>query len=301
MAALLALLAFGVQVVLAVPLGIIDVVCEQALHRAPLHLARQPLVIGCINLVAFGGAIALGLYLNHLPFRRAFPFGRITARQVVGAAITILGAGVLLSEGDNVLRALVPPPEWLLDALKDVFFAQDRFLSRGLLLVIIAPVTEELLFRGIILRGLLSRYRPAVAVTLTALLFAAVHANPWQFLSPLFLGIAFGWFYLRTGSLGLCVLAHAMANGLALAGTLIPWDIPGMTGTPDRTVAVFQPWWLDLLGLAVLLAGLWIFSRAAPRVGEPAEPPRLPPVITDQLAKFEAAAGAASSTPPPAS
>jgi len=279
MAALLVLLILVLQVALSVPLGIIDVVWEHGLHQASPQLERQPLLIGCINLVAFGAVTALGLYLNRLPFRRAFPIGQITVRQVVGVAVTILGAGVLLSEADNVFRALLPPPRWLLELLKDVFFAQDKLLSRIFLLVIVAPVTEELIFRGIILRGLLSRHRPAVAVTLTALLFAALHLNPWQLLSALFLGIAFGWFFLRIGSVPLCILAHAMANGLTIFFTLIPLDIPGMTGTPDYWTVVFQPWWLDLCGLGVLVAGLWVFRQATPpaEVAEQAVPPLILP------------------------
>jgi hypothetical protein len=174
-----------------------------------------------------------------------------------------------------------------------MFFAQDKLLSRIFLLVIVAPVTEELLFRGIILRGLLSRYRPAVAVILTALLFAALHVNPWQGLSALCLGIVLAWFYLRTGSVALCVLGHAMSNGLSIVFTLIPWDIPGMTDTADLTNVTFQPWWLDLSGLVVLVIGLWVFRRATPPIPEPQgpTPPPLPPVIEANLPR--------SANPPP--
>jgi hypothetical protein len=98
MAVLLVLLVAGVQIVLAVPLGVIDVVLEQVLHKPRLDLARQPLIVGCINLVAFGAAIALGLFLNRLPFGKAFPRGRITAVQVASMMALVLGVGVVLSE-----------------------------------------------------------------------------------------------------------------------------------------------------------------------------------------------------------
>jgi hypothetical protein len=101
-----------------------------------------------------------------------------------------------------------------------------------------------------------------VALFLSAFLFAALHCNPWQFLSPLFVGLAFGWFYLRTGSLGLCMLAHALSNALALASTVLPLGIPGLSGTPDpHAKATLQPWWLSFSGLGVLLVGLWAFSE----------------------------------------
>jgi membrane protease YdiL (CAAX protease family) len=265
MAALWVVLILFIQVVLAVPLGIIDVVYEQVLHRPSPQLERQPFVIGCINLVAFGVPIALGVYLNRLTLRRAFPIGQVTIRQVACVAGSVLGASVLLSEVDNVFRSILPPPQWLVKVFQDLFSAQNKLFSRVLLLVIIAPVTEELFFRGIVLRGLLSRHRPAVAVTLTAVLFAGLHLNPWQFLSALFLGILFGWLYLRTGSVPLCMLAHATANGLSIVSTLIRLEIPGLTGTPGFGQVVFQPWWLDLSGLVVLLAGVWGFLRSTPQ------------------------------------
>ena len=277
MAVLLVLLAFGVQVVLSVPLGIIDVVFQNVLHQPSPYLEREPVLVGFINLIAFGAAIAVGLYLNRLSLRRAFPIGRITTRQVIAVATIVLGMAVLLSEVDNLFRVLLKPPPWLSNVLKDLFFGENKLLSRIFLLVIIAPMTEETLFRGIILRGLLSRHRPAIAVVLSAFLFGAIHANPWQLLSAFFLGLVFGWFYLRTGSLLLCVLAHAMANGLTLVCTLIPLNIPGLTGQPDYTATVFQPWWLDLSGLCVLLSGLWFFFRATPNSEPSPEPP--PPLM----------------------
>jgi membrane protease YdiL (CAAX protease family) len=278
MAVVLALMAVGLQMLLAMPLGVIDVVVEQGMHLPSPKLERQPLIIGFVNLVAFGGAIALGLYLNRLPFRRAFAAGRVTVMQLTGIAILLLGGGVLLSEADNGFRWLAPPPKWLADIIRDVFVDEGKLLSRVFLLVLVAPVTEELLFRGIILRGLLSRHRPAVAVALSAALFTAGHLNPWQSCSAFFLGIVLGWIYLRTTSLTLCVIGHAFFNGLTILFTVLPLDIPGMTGTIDFSNVEFQPWWLDLTGLSLLLVGLWIVRQATPppKFDELPKPPIIP-------------------------
>jgi membrane protease YdiL (CAAX protease family) len=290
MAVVLALMAVGLQVALAMPLGIIDLVVELGMHLPSPKLERQPLIIGCVNLVAFGGAIALGLYLNRLSFRRAFPVGRITIMQLIGVAILILGGDVLLSEADNAFRWLAPPPGWLVDILKDMFAAEGKLFSRAFLLVLVAPVTEELLFRGIILRGLLSRHRPAVAVALSAALFTAIHLNPWQFCSAFCLGVALGWFYLRTTSVTLCIIAHAFSNALFILFTTLPLEIPGMTGTPDFRNVEFQPWWLDLTGLSLLLVGLWIFRQATPppKIEGPAIPPVIPGIASVTAPRLQA-------------
>ncbi len=70
-----------------------------------------------------------------------------------------------------------------------------------------------------------------------------------------------------------------MANGLFLIAQRLPVDIPGLTGRPDYMTVVFQPWWLDLCGLGVLLVGLWTIARATPQMAEEA----LPPVISEAL------------------
>ncbi len=277
MAVLLVLMVVGIQLVLAIPFGIADVVLEQVSHRPSPHLEQQPVVIACINLVAFGAAIALGLRLNRLCFREVFPFRRLTALQMLGVAVSVLGAGVLLSEADNALRSVLPLPRFWADVFKEVFFNRQSLVSRVFLLVIVAPLTEELLFRGLILRGLLSRHTPTVAVLVSSFLFAAVHLNPWQFPSALSLGIILGWFYLRTGSVLSCIVGHAIANGLSIVVLGLPWDIPGMTGSPTGTGAAFQPWWLDLSGLLVLVAGLRLFSKATPLRPEEAVPPVIQP------------------------
>jgi membrane protease YdiL (CAAX protease family) len=278
----LVLLALGLQLALAIPLGIIDVVVEQGLHRPSPQLERQPLIIGLVNIVAIGVPIAVGLRLNRLSFRRAFAFPQPAARQLGSVGLSVLGACVLLSEADNVFRSFLPPPRWLQNAMKELFFTEGKLLSRILLLVIIAPATEELLFRGLILRGLLSRHRPAVAALLTALLFAALHANPWQLLSAFFLGVVLAWFYLRTGSVLLCVIGHAIANGLMLFCSLVSWNIPGLTGTPNYSVTVFQPLWVDISGLVIFVLGLWMFHYATDREFKiPNEPPQIGDQVTD--------------------
>lgn len=72
MSALLTLMAVMVQTALSMPISILDHTLIQ-LHKAPLNLAEQPVVIGIVNCIAFGSAIVIGVVLNRVPFHRAFP------------------------------------------------------------------------------------------------------------------------------------------------------------------------------------------------------------------------------------
>ena len=80
------------------------------------------------------------------------------------------------------------------------------------------PVLEEVLMRGVLLRGLLRNYRPAVAISQSALLFGIFHFNPAQSLNAFLLGLLLGWIYYRSRSLWLCIGLHGLYNALAFAG-----------------------------------------------------------------------------------
>lgn len=86
------------------------------------------------------------------------------------------------------------------------------YLAVGLL----APLSEELVFRGAILRSLLRspKLSPWGAVVLSALLFALMHFNPAQMPHAFLIGLLLGWMYWRTGSI-LPGVAYHWANNSA--------------------------------------------------------------------------------------
>lgn len=82
----------------------------------------------------------------------------------------------------------------------------------GVLIVIVAPVCEELAFRGTLFRYLHGRLKPWQAVTLGGALFAAFHANLYSFGPLVALGIALCLLYRRTANLLACISLHALFN-----------------------------------------------------------------------------------------
>ncbi len=85
------------------------------------------------------------------------------------------------------------------------------------LAVIMAPIFEEIVFRGIIQKGLINaRVKPAVAIWVSAVTFGIVHANPWQFVGAVLLGYVLGLVYHRTNSLLMPILLHAFNNLLSV-------------------------------------------------------------------------------------
>ena len=83
---------------------------------------------------------------------------------------------------------------------------------------ILAPLAEEIVFRGAILRTLLdmmSKKNHWVAIMISAAIFGVAHGNMAQFVNPLLMGLILGWMYYRTKSLVPGILLHWVNNTVA--------------------------------------------------------------------------------------
>ena len=133
------------------------------------------------------------------------------------------------------------------------------FWSSFLLAAIFAPVFEEWLCRGMILRGLLTKIKPGWAIVISALFFALIHMNPWQALNAFIIGVVMGYIYYKTGSLWLTMLMHFVNNGFAVVVAQLAPETE--TEYLMETVGMPQYIFLFALGLAVLVFCLGVFKR----------------------------------------
>jgi membrane protease YdiL (CAAX protease family) len=118
----------------------------------------------------------------------------------------------------------------------------------ALLICVVAPMSEELLFRGYIFTALRNWRGTLVAASITAVLFGAVHAGsaPALDLVPL-AGLGFGLclLYRRTGSLYPCMASHSLNNSVAFA------SLAGLSVGEGAGLAVAA-----LAGIALVIAAL---------------------------------------------
>jgi membrane protease YdiL (CAAX protease family) len=112
------------------------------------------------------------------------------------------------------LVELVPMNDFFRDMIREMMreMASDQGLWMFIALVIAAPVLEELIFRGIMLDGLLRIYSPTKAVMVSSLLFGLIHLNPAQFVGGALVGCFMGWVYVHTRSVMATILIHASFN-----------------------------------------------------------------------------------------
>lgn len=136
-------------------------------------------------------------------------------------------------------------PEHVERLLVDIMRQPLGYLFIGIL----APVAEEVVFRGAVLRSLLTvmegRWRWG-AIAVSAVIFGAVHGNESQFLHAVLTGVLLGWMYERTRSIVPGLVCHWVNNSLAfLATNLAP-------GIDDMKL-------VDLAGGSQLRVVLWLF------------------------------------------
>lgn len=86
--------------------------------------------------------------------------------------------------------------------------------------VICFPLLSEILYRGIILKGMLRKYTPSKAIIVSSLLYACFW-NPYYFATTFLLGLFCGWLFYQTHSLLPSLAVQAMVGLLNLAGVLL--------------------------------------------------------------------------------
>lgn len=109
----------------------------------------------------------------------------------------------------------------LKDNLSQEFDGLTRNIIGIITISLLAPLLEEVLFRGAIQGYLLRRYKPWIAIVCAGLMFGIIHWNPIQTAYATLLGIIFGWIYYRTGSLLSVIVGHILNNSIASAVMLL--------------------------------------------------------------------------------
>lgn len=196
--------------------------------------------------------------------RTLLPFPRPPGATLLVSVAIALGLAVLLSYAKYASEAFMPIPDALLlrqTQAVGVHSWHDFFLKLALLGVL-APVCEEIFFRGILQTALARRIGAGRAVVVAAVLFALVHSTSFYPQILLLLGLALSYLYRATGTLRVPIVCHAVYNCFVLAnqirGVAIPLRVP--PGLEDLALAASA--------VVVVAAGLfWLRLK-----GMPAEP-----------------------------
>ena len=183
-----------------------------------------------------------------------FPWKNFSPLIVVIASISLLGIQLFL----DPLTNLIP----LSDMVKKMITESIQHpVIYFFMIVVAAPLFEELLFRGIILDGLLKNYQPVRAIVFSALMFALVHGNLSQGVGAFLGGIVMGWIYWKTQSVLPGILIHFFNNLASFVGVILTPKEDVFKSTYE-TIGNPIVYWLIIIGCGIIaVLGIWLLHK----------------------------------------
>ena len=202
---------------------------------------------------AFEAALGYLLYaLLAIGVWRACRRAGMPARALVGApprdphAWALVSLAVpLLSIEIAAMPAVLSALAWIApEQLGRLLQEADDFVGgHGVVMaVVLAPVVEELVFRGVLLRAFVARWGLWRGVMVSALAFGLLHLDS---LGAVAFGVVMSMLYMRTGTLLVPIACHAVYNGIIVVAG--PWMQDD--GGPPNLAELRDGWWIGLLGI----------------------------------------------------
>jgi membrane protease YdiL (CAAX protease family) len=138
--------------------------------------------------------------------------------QVAWIGLTLGGLGAYFATA-ILLSALGADAEQV-DVTEELGFDASVLgaIAAGVLIVLVAPIVEEIFFRGFFFAGMRTKMRPELAMLISGLFFGAIHLTTGNLVVGLqlsVLGVILAYLYNRTGSLWSPIALHMVNNALA--------------------------------------------------------------------------------------
>lgn len=190
----------------------LSILCQLGAGFATFGLSNGPMLFASqliSNLLIL--SIALNFKYEQVDFRALFQ-DRSKFKPVI-IPILILFNIAFVTVIDPII-ALIPIP----DSIKEIFvkmLSKDIWAYLGI--AVVAPIGEELLFRRLMLPGLVKNYGVRNGILWSAFFFALFHLNPWQGISAFLIGIFLAWLYLKSNNIWLCIFLHFFNNSMSFA------------------------------------------------------------------------------------
>lgn len=238
-----------------------------ALELLPIQ-GDDPLVAPILySLIFLGLCGSILLAARRVPLRLAALFGPWPVRLAWVQLLWLVGGLFLFSLGAfqvSYLGLSLVAPAWVESTLQQSLLlsaeqATDPGLYNALMLVsvlVVAPVAEEFIFRGVLLHRWGVKWGIRPAIVLTSVLFGVLHSN----LVGLFMfGVVMSLLYLSTRSLLVPIAAHALNNAIA-------WGVDFLATQPaanpiDTLTEFRSSWWLGVICL--LVSAPWLLRYVA--------------------------------------
>tara|TARA_Y100000588_G_scaffold291938_1_gene311152 strand:+ start:232 stop:1005 length:774 start_codon:yes stop_codon:yes gene_type:complete len=234
-------LVFGVNVFMAVA-GIFLLLRKQAIHVRSIPFKVRLWEVNLFEVIALVGVLLFGVFgpwsFGFFPVLALFAIYWISRKENYPNLVGIVRMGWFKVISDSSMRLLRVWPLLLVISLisSQVLSGYPKqesvqklsetkslkeILNIAIYALVLAPVLEEFLFRGILYRVMKRPCGVGPALVMSSILFGLVHRNVLSFVPLTFLGIILALSYERTGDLRTCILIHAFFNGFMIFSILV--------------------------------------------------------------------------------
>lgn len=145
-------------------------------------------------------------------------FGKFDSRTMgMGCGLLIAAYGIVIVHNVVLIRLGVNTQA---QAIMEMFNELESPAWLILVAVVIAPLVEEIFFRGFLFQGFRQRYGWVAALLLSSFIFAAAHLDPVSFIPTFVLGTVMAYVYHRSNSIWPGIILHFLNNGFAMCALL---------------------------------------------------------------------------------
>ncbi|MDO4467386.1 MAG: type II CAAX endopeptidase family protein [Bacillota bacterium] len=219
------------------------------LFNGVLKIENVEVSMGLIELVASliagAGSYYYGKARLHIQFSK--DFNSFPKKEIINSLSLMIFLSTIVNIGLILIKEIWMRLTGFTFYTPDFSMSSSRFYNLCLIIstLVIAPIFEELIFRGLILRTL-SKYSKTLAIVLSGVLFGMLHMNIEQAIPTMVIGMLFAYVSLKNNTLYLPIVLHFINNAIAF----LALNVSGL----EMIISYFE------FGMMVL-GGVTFFSR----------------------------------------
>jgi len=157
------------------------------------------------------------LTIKQRPILESLRIKMVSLDTIQYSLIFSIGVLIIIDTIDRIIHQIIPTPDYIIDL--SGIMQPDSLLGYVFLflaVVIVAPIGEEVVFRGFLQKFLEEHWKDITrAVLVTSLFFAMIHFNPFWTIQIYILGVLLGFLSWKTKSVIPSIMLHSINNGSA--------------------------------------------------------------------------------------
>lgn len=219
-------------------------------------LIQGGITVGLIALISKNRGYDIRKTLNLQKYSRLLTY--------IIVCIVVFAIGSVMSQLASFLIEIIPElePETLIAISEAAKYRDPLSFTVFTLAISLGPgIYEELAFRGVILRGFLSRFGKIKSITIVAVLFAIFHFEPIHILTVFPTGLFLGYIVVRTESIYPAIVGHSFNNFIAVISAAILQAQDNGGNLETITNESYSSPWMIIIMLVIIIAGLTYINR----------------------------------------